>query len=439
MYWRGAGAERVPLKARAALERGCEMGDGDACAALAQMQAETGRAGAEVAATAARACEAGSGAGCALLERMVRHGLDVPADVARAEQLQSKARELLTNSCDGGDAAACFRLASLVWDSRVTDADEDATANLEERGKEAETRACAHHDALACAAAAGRDVWEAYGSEGESQESLATRAALRRACDLDAGRACQLRAFQQDLDANERHSLRAKACALGQADACHDASSDSLNAREEVILQRDCDAGYGDACTDLADLLLKAEAPPEEVDSARTKARTAIVAACRTGAGDCFLAATLLEKGVDGPPDEKQALAMFDILCRANRACGALAERLVKSNDPKTRARGIELSEAECNREITSCAGLAELYERGLATKKNPKRAAEIRARMAKTFTEECDRGWGSSCAELSALYAAGLGVAKDPKKARQLNEKACEHLVPESCAAIGP
>ncbi|NUP11298.1 MAG: sel1 repeat family protein, partial [Polyangiaceae bacterium] len=156
MYSLGAGVERDPLKAKAALERGCDLGGGDACATLAQLQRETGRAGAEVSASAARACEAGAGAGCSMLEPMVRHGLDIPIDLARADQLQAKALKLLATSCDAGDFNACFQLSPLVWDGVGAAADPAAGAKLKRRGMELQRRACANGDVLACDAAARR-------------------------------------------------------------------------------------------------------------------------------------------------------------------------------------------------------------------------------------------------------------------------------------------
>ncbi|NUP14141.1 MAG: hypothetical protein HOW73_49540, partial [Polyangiaceae bacterium] len=234
-----------------------------------------------------------------------------------------------------------------VWDGVGAAADPAAGAKMKRRGMELQRRACANGDVLACDAAARRASADAFATLSESPEAVDAHAALRRACALDALDACEVLSLQGEVDPNERRSFREKACALGDAKSCFGASSEDLRAREEMLLKRDCDAGYGAACRELADYLDLEDAPREEIESARKKARISIVAACRAGADSCYEAATLLEMGVGGPPDDKEIQAVLEIPCRTTGFCGALAERLVKSNDPKARARGLELLQRE--------------------------------------------------------------------------------------------
>jgi TPR repeat protein len=91
-----------PVRATAALQKGCEGGDGKSCAQLAR-EYETGSAGKTDAALATnfreKACNAGDGKSCRKLAAAVDTGDDV-AD-------QRRANELWRKGCVGGDATSC--------------------------------------------------------------------------------------------------------------------------------------------------------------------------------------------------------------------------------------------------------------------------------------------------------------------------------------------
>jgi TPR repeat protein len=91
-----------PVRATAALQKGCEGGDGKSCAQLAR-EYETGAAGKVDAALAStfreKACSAGDGKSCRKLAAAVDTGDDV-AD-------QRRANELWRKGCVGGDATSC--------------------------------------------------------------------------------------------------------------------------------------------------------------------------------------------------------------------------------------------------------------------------------------------------------------------------------------------
>jgi TPR repeat protein len=92
------------------------------------------------------------------------------------------------------------------------------------------------------------------------------------------------------------------------------------------------------------------------------------------------------------------------------------------------------LYESACARAVHDCDELAELYEQGKAIKKNAKRAKELRAKIAKSYAEDCERGEAHACSLLADLHATGLGVPKDAKKAKALAAQACALGLTMSC-----
>jgi TPR repeat protein len=166
--------------ARAALDEGCAIGSGAACARLA---AET-RSAQSARRLAERACDLGAAEGCVALVRSAP---------------PSRQAELLSRACRLGADAACAA---------------SALPDVEER--------CAGGDAAACVEA-GRVL-----QEGRALEADGARAArwYERACELDRAEGCVRLGILHRFGAGVRHdearavALFDRACASGDEDGC---------------------------------------------------------------------------------------------------------------------------------------------------------------------------------------------------------------------------
>ncbi len=129
------------LEAAKWLERGCNLGDGSGCAALAYQFFNGGLPGeaqgvrvstARAAALAQRACDLQEQRGCTLLARAYANGDGVERDLVRA-------LSLATDACRADDAAGCSVAAQIARH----DGDTDAGSRFQERS-------CALGNQFAC-------------------------------------------------------------------------------------------------------------------------------------------------------------------------------------------------------------------------------------------------------------------------------------------------
>jgi hypothetical protein len=92
-------------------------------------------------------------------------------------------------------------------------------------------------------------------------------------------------------------------------------------------------------------------------------------------------------------------------------------------------ARALGLYLRAClKRDPLGCAGLAELYERGVGVSKDEVRASAL-------YKQSCAGKCGRGCYGLGRLYARGRGgLGKDEKLAARVLHLACELDEPRGC-----
>jgi uncharacterized protein len=129
------------VAAQTLLEKGCDLGDGPGCAALATQFFRGGLPGdaqgvrvspEQGVKYATRACDLDATLGCALLAKALANGEGVPRDLVRAREVASKA-------CEGSDALGCSVAAQLA---RADGREDEAKRFLQ--------RSCALGNAHAC-------------------------------------------------------------------------------------------------------------------------------------------------------------------------------------------------------------------------------------------------------------------------------------------------
>ena len=267
LYWDGAhGHPFDPERSFRYAMRGCDNGDGLACAILGQ-QHENG-VGTKWAPKLAvanydKACAAGAGLGCALLGAMYFRGHGVDADPEKAQTYGERARTLLTAACQGAEPRWCTHAALLVGSG----------ADAERLAREYNRRACDHGFARGCVR-----VLDAQLVSGTAERSD-VEGELSRLCHDDEPTACErlarIEVAQGDRDAS-RHAaeLTIRACELGMSEACLKAGilfeAGEYVHQDDTAKQRHlgaaCDRGRAEACLYLAQDAATRGAVEREID-----------------------------------------------------------------------------------------------------------------------------------------------------------------------------
>ena len=269
-------------------------------------------------------------------------------------------------------------------------------------------------------------------------------------------------------------ALFARACDLGDAEACHYGGRMVLDgkgvprdvAAGEAMLAKACDADRAQACLILAAHFTSSDAAPKQQ-------RYQWTAICLRGNGDaCAVLGIDFHKGEAGiGHDDARSAHYFDLGCRQGQAsaCSWLGRAYASGNGvSKDLARAAELFDVACRRaDNAGCAALgasveygdaggapdmtraADLYARGCSLSLayaciRGDMLGEYRrgvphdpARAAAQWTSQCDHADGPACAFLGVLTLDGRGVAEDPARAAELMRKACRASVQPACTWV--
>ena len=263
--------------------RGCELGDGDACALLGQHHENgLGTPWAPALAITAydKACNAGSGLGCLSLGLMYDRGHGVDVDRAKARSYLARAHTQLLAACQGSEPRRCAAAANAL--DRDEPAAKATRVALEERAcdrgavascvdlvrdriahggrpaapavKQIE-RLCAAGEATACSTVAARLA-------AQRAVSVAGRVlpAMIRACELGHREDCVLVAtlYERGVGLARNDDLKrqylTRACDRGSERGCLLLARDEFlrpghEAQSAQLAQRACELGDRDGCT----------------------------------------------------------------------------------------------------------------------------------------------------------------------------------------------
>lgn len=358
-------------EARRYFERGCAVGEGRACAALADVEVRgLGGAVKRRAGTVhyRAACTAGIAPACLTLARHVEHGeLGLPADPAAAFDLYRRARSLSEAACAEKKASACGRLGVLLREG-------SGGPSETKRGRRLQAEACVAGDAESCRRAA-------IGPSGRfdlARVPEGAAGALREACATD-GDACLFLAVIGEVDLEP-------SCARGHGPSCTAAGLAPVDATR---LRRACDLGDANGCHHLA--LVKAHVE-QELEPALDLFRDA----CRWGSGAaCTQVGILRLRGEGMRLNPMAATSAFVQACRLGDATG--------------------------------CAELGWLRLSGQGKK-------DLEEGVAK-LTGACRRGQAQACARLGMARLRGQhGLDRDPAAGKTLLREACARGSERGC-----
>ena len=205
-----------------------------------------------------------------------------------------------------------------------------------------------------------------------------------------------------------------------------------------ALFQRNCDAGFGLSCENLAQRLAD-EAPPADDPARQIALRDR---ACDLGSvASCSLVGYALEYGLDVPVDRAGAADRYRRGCEGGDAygCYALGSLLTTATDAsRDWARGQQLLAQGCaggNDDACYDHALGLMYgdaQTGHATQPGEQ------AQAAATFERLCAALNGPACADLGYLMQEGIYYPQDSAQAVAMNELGCDLGAGMGCNNLG-
>jgi TPR repeat protein len=348
-YWEADGVDVDFQRAHGAFERGCKLGNQEACARAAMAVAQGSIAGDMAMAYGMfdKACKAGEKRGCIGVGFMKSDGKGTPKDIPGAI-------EVLAKQCTNGEGSACGIL-SVVYVNEQQDV---------EKGREA----------------------------------------AKRGCELDASFSCFVAAALSQ-DTQETYRLLAKSCELGDGEACttygatllagQDIDRDPVKAVK--ILDRGCQLGAEKSCRALGGALL-AGYPGVAPDD--KKAAKALLKSCEGGdLSGCAVLGVAYATGRGLPQNPKRGLELMKKACDEGATeatatgCYYLAVSYAKGEGiAQSYSEAAKYYERACDRSWgEACAALAALYEEGQGVAVDKTKASDLDRKA-------CEAGVASSC-----------------------------------------
>jgi TPR repeat protein len=323
-YEEGAAVATDLVRARAAYERGCDLGQGLGCDRLGALY----RDGRGVAKDPARAVT--------LFQRGCdQRSLDACTDLGFTYLLADdpeKARPLFQKACDGGVAKACTGLGAtirqttqnlmglVVNDPKARAAWRDGLARAEAPLR----KACDGADAVGCFELGEIFRVRANRSDRDLETvSLRARAseAYGKSCVLGYARACAAQGNEEDMLGHVQLAveLYRKACDGGYGPGCSSVAGVLEERREPGDLkaavgwlEKGCGAGDASACQQLGRMYYKGT---EDVPKDLALAKARYLRECELDPKACFRAAEPYCNGAAGVVDERLAVALFERAC----------------------------------------------------------------------------------------------------------------------------
>jgi uncharacterized protein len=395
--------KKSPSVAQTFSQRACDAGLADGCAVLSNLYTDSIEPGAEEREMEVlrRACELDAPDACAAAARLegVRAGDEPPRGTAEArasrlreaEALQRRAFELRRHGCDLDDGDDCFELAKMQAAGEGTAKDEALAKQSAGRALRLLAAKCEREQQLdtSCMAAGDGYASRRWGLLDGSRVA----ALYQLACAEDEGIECK---FLADLyregslvprDDDRARSLLAKACGLGDLDACTTGEA----------MTKDLPAG---------------DPYRERLKAARSRERSRLRDACADGnLLRCLALGRELEK--DGPG---QATAMYQRVCDADEAmCYHLGASLAKAHPQQALAAFTR----DCKGFGPACERAAELA----VTLHKPELAVPLRQRAADFLVRGCRHGNSSNCFKLAKPPRKPGESVPDPAFARRATE----------------
>ena len=219
-------------------ERGCELGDANACAALGVL-VQDGRGRPHDDAKARQiyeqACDDGSGVACFNLALMYRSGNGAPIDDAKATALLAKAVPHYQAACDAGELEWCMNLGFVYEHGYAGEPDIKRAESIYQK-------ACTAGHANSCV-----NLSLLWLDQGTSPDTALGQ--LEKACEEDSGLACG---------------------ALGHVYLKPAPAVTRDPARASTLLEKGCQLGDGRGCTLLAGMLSLGDDLPTDRERAQT-------------------------------------------------------------------------------------------------------------------------------------------------------------------------
>jgi hypothetical protein len=301
-------------------------------------------------------CSAGHAGSCHVLGRILRDGLSVPTDAARAVQLFERA-------CTAGRTAACVDLGDSLARGRGAAKDLPRAAALADAACTAGNLVGCHN--LGVASLQG---------DGRARDAARARELFERACAGGEGRACGSLAF-----------------ALEQGQG---GPKDAARA-VELYLRTCAETGDVTACANVLALWRGGRAPT--LSGATGRAR--LDATCEQGGGWlCYELAGAYAKGTGVPVDGERARRFWRKGCD-----GGVAEACRELVRDRLRALPAG-NEAELDR-LCARGNARVCYELGYAFANDVGRPTDLR-RAATLYGAACRQGLGRGCTALRELPA---------------------------------
>jgi len=446
------GYPRDAIRGMQLLDRGCTLGDGEAC----QRFGFELSSGSVVARDTARAADAYR-RGCAL-----RNALSCERAAQEFESL-GNALEAVRNyeiACDLRRAWACKTLARKYETGRG-----GVTLDAARAASYAQ-RACAYADTTiarnALCGASGSSLPVAASPTTMSPE-VATEAC--KTGDLEK---CYLAGLQAVL---ARDYANASARFEAGCERKHGKSCDRLArmyvlaegraadpAKASAYFEQACDAGYASGCTSRGKQQADAERKSATVEDAFARWW---VKGCAGGDSlGCSYLAGSYELARLSKPLDAEARALLEKACKplgnysehapcraieARAAAAGKADKCKKGDAaacvdaaqnlrdgvgvPKDPKAALELLTVGCNelRDATSCADAAALQRSGELGKADAKAATALTQKALSLAEPRCSSGESAACALLARFALSGDGGKRDPKRARDLYLKLCQ------------
>jgi uncharacterized protein len=299
---------------------------------------------------------------CSLVCVSARVASALERQVCSAEDVERekipKERASLEAACGRGDWGACVRAGS----ANLYAADTDF-----ERAGALYAHACNGGDAEGCTALGGLQsagLLKATAEGAAADAYLHASSLYRTACGLKQAEACF--GLAQMLEA-------------GQARTNGSESVAALRAKAESLYQSGCAKGSGKACAALGAFYL-----PNDVN--RRNERGAVRAfqkGCKLGepSSCAYLGGALLQGSAVVARDVRAAILHYARACEAGdvSSCAFAADLYARDGSKTDWPAAVRLYEKGCDLgSLDSCYALAQIYQEGNATRRDPRRAAEL-------------------------------------------------------------
>jgi TPR repeat protein len=405
----------------ALLKRSCAGGYGRACVDTGRMleadlpKEKKGEGSTEIVGFYDRACDAKYAPGCAEIAKRFALG------TKGAEKSDEKSKEhwrewgdIVKSRCDANELSACELIAEVYFVDQPGQPKDYSQANAAANHWLKTHRKDCYESSDPNACVRYYNAW--------IQGKLPSQGNYWFVKNPDTAKAALLRYIK----------LREPDCSARNPSLCVDLASHSdrllglpEKARQYLEIACSGDKNGGMACWSLASLYLDRRIEFDPI-AAELWSRRACEAGVMHG---CMAQAALLERGEGVAKDERRAFSIYRFVCKASSmtnaaGCSKKEQMLLDGRGtPKDAAAAFSSVHQRCTNwgEPNACISLGYMYEKGVGTKTDHKKAEEL-------FGRYCSQRNRAGCALLGNYYESGKLGARDPKKALEMYSLACPY-----------